>query len=268
MTFAKMLAGFRRRERLSQLTLAQHSGVSQRHISFLESERSRPGLSAVGKLARALNLTYAETNQLYNSAGLASPRLVFDVEDEAFASAKRAVGQLLTAHAPYPAVATLRNGDIFMSNAAFAQIMDSAFSDQRPWKRGGHDRDNLYMLALHPRGLRRFMQNPEEIIPHTLRRLRNAAQVDEGARQVLRRVQTLDGIDSYNRFPEPLLAELASVLVERYRVRGMPMNLVSMVASFGSPEDVTAQDMLIELFFPDDAETERTMTSLSSSLSA
>ncbi|MEM7663095.1 MAG: helix-turn-helix domain-containing protein [Pseudomonadota bacterium] len=260
MNFGEELAQLRRQRRLSQLTLAGLSGVSQRHISFLEGGRAKPGPQSVGKLAGALELSYAEANSLYSSAGLAGPRAVFDFSDAEFEPAKRAINQLLEKHEPYPGVAMLRGGDIIQANESFTAALNWAFDGKTPWRSG--EADNLFELTLHPLGLPRFMINPQEIIPHTLRRLRMAAAVDDGAKRILSWARAAPKLQSYMCVSECAVAATSSVLIERYRVRGQPLNLVSMVASFGSPEDVTAQSVQIELFYPDDEETRETLLSM------
>ena len=262
MTFAEALCAFRRRERLSQLALAERSGVSQRHISFLESGRSKPGGKSVAKLAGALNLTYADANALYASAGLSRPRAAFDFSDPEFDPSKRAIDRLLRSHMPYPAVMTLRSGDILQTNAAFDKAIDWAFEGKTPWRDSARAHDNLFELTLHPEGLRQHMVNPDEIIPHTLRRLRAAAIEDSLAKQVFDRVAACVGIEDYASVDETPSSAASSVLVERYRIGNVALNLVSMVASFGSPEDVTAQTIQIELFFPNDAKSETTVERL------
>jgi transcriptional regulator with XRE-family HTH domain len=170
--FGQALASLRQRRRLSQLELAERSGVSQRHISFLESGRSNPGPESVRKLVRALDISYAETNVLYACAGLSSPRPAFNFSDPEFAPARRAIEQLLHSQVSSPSIATLRSGEIVMANEAFETAVKWAFEGGAPWRKPTRGEDNLYDLTLHPKGLRQFMVNPEEIIPHTLRRLR------------------------------------------------------------------------------------------------
>ncbi len=262
MDFARALASLRKRNRLSQLDLAELSGVSQRHISFLESGRSNPGPDAVTKLVRALELSFADTNFIYTCAGLNCPRPVFDFADPEFAPARRAIEQMLRSHAPSPAIATLRDGKIVIANEAFRSALNWAFEGSTPWRKRAADGDNLYDLSLHPKGLRRFMVNPDEIVPHTLRRLRTAASAHEGASSVLRRVEAYAGISAFSGMPETNASASSSVLVERYLVQGRALNLVSMVACFGSPEDVTAQAVQIELFFSADDETRKTLSAI------
>jgi transcriptional regulator with XRE-family HTH domain len=260
--FGQALASLRQRCRLSQLELAGLSGVSQRHISFLESGRSNPGPDSVTKLVRALELSYADTNFLYACAGLSGPRPTFNFADPEFAPARRAIEQLLLSQLPSPSIATLRSGEIVMANEAFKAAVNWAFEGRTPWRKKSGGEDNLYDLTLHTKGLRQFMVNPEEIIPHTLRRLRASARSVEAARSILRRAEAYPGIRNFSSIPEALTSAGSSVLVERYLVRGRALNLVSMVASFGSPEDVTAQALQIELFFPADGETGKTLAAI------
>ena len=262
MSFGEELAAYRQRERLSQLALAELSGVSQRHISFLESGRSRPGSKSVAKLAGALNLSYADANILFASAGLSRPYPVFDIADAEFEPARRAIKRLLQKHEPFPAVATLRNGEILLTNLAFANVIKWSLDGRTPWRNSASARDNLFELTLHPDGLQKLMVNPDEIVPHTLRRLRAAAIADDKAKHVFDRVAAFDGIERYLSSKEPPESTASSVLVERYSVNGVALNLVSVVASFGSPEDVTAQMLQIELFFPNDPESEKTLEHL------
>ncbi|MEO0884109.1 MAG: helix-turn-helix transcriptional regulator [Pseudomonadota bacterium] len=262
MDFGSELAGLRRRTRLSQLALAERSGVSQRHISFLESGRSQPGAMSVKKIAHALNLSYSEENSLYLKAGLAPPRPHFDLTDGEFAPAKQAIEKLLKRHEPYPAVVTRRCGEILFANETFDAALSWAFEGHAPWRPRDQARDNLFELTLHPGGLRQFMINPEDIVPHTLRRLRRAAMDDPKTRDVVRRVESYSGLQDYLHLHEPPSSVPSSVLVECYQVHGRPLNLVAMVASFGSPEDVTAQTVQIELFFPDDEESESTLNGI------
>lgn len=259
MTFSATLTSLRRKRRLSQLALSRETGVSQRHISFLESGRAKPGVEAVRKLTSGMNLSFVETNELYESAGLVPPRAQFSIEDVAFAPALNAMQALLENHLPNPAIAVSRSGEIFLENGAFARTKKWAFSKDKASPVDSAIMSNLYDLTLHPNGLRRFMLNPEEIIPHTLRRLRIAARFDEAARGVLERCLRYAGLNEFKDLQEPLSANFSSVLIENYRIHDLELSFVSMVAAFGSPEDVTAQNIQLELFFPQNQGTAKSM---------
>ena len=233
--------------------------MSQRHISFLESGRAKPGADAVRKLTSGLNLSFVETNELYESAGLVPPRAEFSIEDVAFAPAMSAMRALLENHLPNPAIAVSRSGEILLENDAFAQTKDWAFSMNRASPVDPAIVSNLYDLTLHSDGLRRFMLNPKEIIPHTLRRLRIAARFDREAHRTSERCMRYAGLSEFKDLREPSSANLSSVLVERYRIHDLDLSFVSMVAAFGSPEDVTAQNIQLELFFPHNPATTKSI---------
>ncbi|MBB4285068.1 helix-turn-helix domain-containing protein [Roseospira goensis] len=259
MRFGSMLATLRRRRRLSQMALADIAGVSQRHISFLESGRAQPGRTALTKLGAVLAPDYAARNALFAAAGFGPPCPAFDWDGPAFASARAVIARALARHAPYPGLVMDRAGVVLSTNPGVDRALTWAFEGgpgaADPWAAvaGPDGRPNLYDLTLHDGGLWRCLVNPEAVIPHCLRRLRTAADLDPAAAAVLRRLRGTEAARRFGDAPEPPTSALASVVPEVYRVRGETLRLVSMVAGFGSPEDVTAQTLQIELFYPEDA---------------
>lgn len=256
MTFGSLLARYRRERRMSQMDLSAASSVSQRHISFLESGRARPGTATVKRLSTALKLDFAAENALYESGGFKSPRPEFSWDDPRFKAAREVLQTLLDRHSPNPALATRRNGDVLMTNSGFDSLLNWSFEGRNAWHLvGGRKVRNLFRLTLHPAGLLQFMRNPEEVVPHTLRRIKQAAADDSAAREVLDACLRLQPVAHLADLPEPPASAASSVLVEQYDVRGHSFSFVSMVASFGCPEDITAQTIQIELFFPADQST-------------
>ena len=69
--FGPMLRTWRRRRGASQLALALQSGVSQRHVSFLESGRARPSREMVVQLSTALDVPLRQRNAMLLAAGFA-----------------------------------------------------------------------------------------------------------------------------------------------------------------------------------------------------
>lgn len=263
MSFGSLLARYRREQRMSQMDLSTASSVSQRHISFLESGRAKPGVATVSRLSTALALDFAAENALFESGGFRPPRPELSWSDPRFDSARRVLEFLLARHDPYPALATRRNGDVLMTNAGFDRLLDWAFGGRNAWALAGCQKErNLFRLTLHPNGLMQFMRNPEEVVPHTLRRLKRAADDGGPARSVLESCLRLKSAARFASLSEPADTTASSVLVERYDVGGRCFSFVSMVASFGSPEDVTAQEIQIELFFPDDDKTAQLVRTL------
>lgn len=259
MKFGDTLMQLRKQQKLSQLELSTLSGISQRHISYLENGKSKPGPVALDKLANGLSLSYEKANHLYRSAGFEGPRPTLNIDDPEFKPAKLVIERLLSSHMPNPAVMTYRNGDIVLSNHAFDAILDWTFTGQKREFRKVFSPPNLYTLTLHHKGLRQFMVNETEIVAHTMRRLHTAAEMDNKASEILSQVNSFRDIRLASNKAERLPTSCSSVLIERYSVRSNPLNLVSMVTSFGYPEDVTAQALQIELIFPCDKGTQDTL---------
>jgi transcriptional regulator with XRE-family HTH domain len=225
-SFGTVLAEKRRHRRLSQAELSGASGVSQRHISFLESGRAAPGRKALTQIVEALALSKPEADQLLVAAGLASQRAPLDWHAPALVDVRATIDLMLAKHGPYPAIACDRAGTI------------------------------------HPNGLAPHMINPEAIVPHTLRRLRMAATGAEAAATTLHRVAAYPVAEQFRHVRGE--ETYTGVLIERYRLNSGDIALISVTAAFGSPEDEIAQHIQIELFFPADTETEATFAALSS----
>jgi transcriptional regulator with XRE-family HTH domain len=254
-SFGTVLAEKRRHRRLSQAELSGASGVSQRHISFLESGRAAPGRKALTQIVEALALSKPEADQLLVAAGLASQRAPLDWHAPALAGARATIDLMLAKHTPYPAIACDRAGTILATNAGFDWALTAVGLTIGDWV-------NLHDLTLHPKGLTPHMINPEAIVPHTLRRLRMAATGVKAAATTLHRVAAypIAAQFRHDRGDE----NYAGVLIERYRLTSGDIALISVTAAFGSPEDEIAQHIQIELFFPADAETESTFAALGS----
>jgi transcriptional regulator with XRE-family HTH domain len=248
MQFGTILSDQRRLRGLSQLQLSNASGVSQRHISFLESGRAKPGRAATARLVAALALHRHEADALLTAAGLRAPSAVPAWSDPAFAAVRAATRLLIDSHEPWPAIICDHAGTILATNAAFDRVMVLAGGNAM-LATTGH---NLYDLTLHPQGLYPLMDNPEAIVPHTLLRLRRAAASDPAARQTLMRVGDWPNVSTHGAISAP---DGGGALCERYRIGDMTIAIHSMTTCFGCPEDATAQVIQIELFLPADNAT-------------
>ncbi|GIT86108.1 helix-turn-helix domain-containing protein [Roseobacter sp. OBYS 0001] len=251
MKFGQTLTEARRRFRASQTQLSALSGISQRQISFLESGRAAPRRQTVDKLAEALALNYEDAAPLYAAAGFLHWNARVEWSDVAFDEIRSPVAAVLQKQEPYPAYAVNRAGDILTSNQAFCSLVTQALG-----KGGVQDRlrGNIYDLTLSPDGIGRFLLNPEQVVPHVLRRLNMAALISADARHVLDRNQQTPLARKYApRSREPMRG--MPVFPERYRIDAAEIGLIAITASFGSPEDAVAQEIQIEFFLPSDKAT-------------
>jgi transcriptional regulator with XRE-family HTH domain len=103
-----LLKDWRQRRRLSQMELALEAGVSTRHLSFVETGRSRPSAEMVLHLAERLEVPLRERNELLLAAGFAPQYSARSFEDPALNEIRDAVSRVLAAHEPYPAIAVDR----------------------------------------------------------------------------------------------------------------------------------------------------------------
>lgn len=101
--FGRQFRLWRSSARLSQLDLAMRAGVSQRHLSFIETGRSRPGADVVLRLAAALDIPLKDRNRLLDIAGLAPHYPEVELTDGVSAPFRAAISHVLEAHEPYPA---------------------------------------------------------------------------------------------------------------------------------------------------------------------
>jgi transcriptional regulator with XRE-family HTH domain len=257
-SFGPLLAEVRHRRGWSQHELGIAADVSQRHISFLESGRAKPGMAALTKLMAALDLHYADINRLMLSAGFPAPRPQLGWSDAGFVEARGVIELLLQRHEPFPGVVTTRAGDILHTTAGFVSALRRVGLGQRWTSQPSVRVNNLYDLTLHEHGIGQFLVNPEQVVPHTIRRLRAASASHASAAQTLRRVAKYS---LPKRWPA-LGSGLADsgVVVEEYRLDRDVLRLIGMTATFGTPEDVTAQELQMELFFPADSHSASLLT--------
>lgn len=245
--FGDQLRSWRRMRRMSQLDLALEAEISSRHLSFVETGRSRPSRDTVLRLADTLDLPLRARNALLLAAGLAPQYPERSLDDPALAPARRAIDLLLKGHEPYPALAIDRRWTLVAANAAVAPMLGGVapFLLEPPV--------NVLRLSLHPEGLAPAILNLAEWKAHLLQRLKDqhAASADP---ELLRLRDELAGYPSVGEPADgPDLGGLVVPLV--VSLGGRRLSFLSTTTMFGTPVEVTLSEIAIEAFFPADAET-------------
>lgn len=251
-SFGDHLRDWRRRRRLSQLDLACEADISTRHLSFIETGRSRPSRDMVLHLAERLEVPLRERNTLLVAAGFAPAYPVRPLDDPALALARRAVERVIEAHAPNPALAVDRHWQLVAANAAVPLLLDGVSPAllQPPV--------NVLRLGLHPDGLAPRIVNYAEWRGHLVERLQR--QVDSAGDPVL--VELLAELRAYPA-PPATVAVLAPaeeghpdvVVPFRLATGSGILSFLSTTTVFGTPVDVTLSELAVESFFPADAAT-------------
>lgn len=252
--FNTMCRRWRRLRKLSQLDLALAANVSQRHVSWLETGRSQPSRDMVVRLSEAMDIPLRERNALFQSAGFAAAYSESSLDEPAMAPVLDALNHILQHHEPLPAFVVDRLWNVKKQNTAAELMFSTAgIEDEIPEMAGLAD-DNLAMLTLHPKGLRRFITNWEQAAPAFISRLRSEAMstADPLLHQELNRYIEVAGLSAAS---EPITSPLLPILPLELDVNGLQLKLFSVITTFGTPQDITTDELRIEAFYPLDDST-------------
>jgi transcriptional regulator with XRE-family HTH domain len=244
-----LLRDWRRRRRLSQLDLALRAGVSARHLSFVETGRSRPSPEMVLNLAGCMDVPLRERNRLLLAAGHAPRFEQLELDEPEMAPVRDALDVVLAAHEPFPAVVVDGAWEIVAANDGVALLTAGS---------AGHLLEppvNALRLSLHPEGMAPRIRNLGQWRAHLLDRLgRQVALTGDPALAAL-----LDELEGYPA-GAPAAAERpppegAIAVPLRIGTPAGELAFISTVATFGTAVEVTASELSIESFFPADGAT-------------
>jgi transcriptional regulator with XRE-family HTH domain len=243
--FPSHLRRWRTARRLSQLELAVRSGTTQRHLSFIEQGRSRPGRDIVARLAEALELSLRERNDLLLAAGFAPAFPESPLDDEALRPVRHALDTILDGHLPYPAMVVRPHGVLVTANRAFDLFHEGVDPTLLT------PPVNVFRLALHPDGVASRVGNLPEWGRHITENLRTrlARSPDPSLEALL---VELEG------YLPPLPTDLDvlgfAVPLELESADGH-LRLITTLTSFATAADVTLAELHLEAFLPADEAT-------------
>lgn len=251
--FGAHLRHWRQRRRLSQLDLAQEAEVSTRHLSCVETGRAAPSREMVLRLAERLGVPLRERNALLVAAGFAPMYRQRTLDHPALAAARRAVDLVLQGHEPYPALAIDRHWHLVAANRIVPLLMAGAAPDLLT------PPINVLRLSLHPDGLAPRIVNLAQWRAHLLERLQQqVAASGDAALEALHDELAAYPVAAAGReaAPAPAGGELAGVVVPfQLATPSGVLSFISTTTVFGTPVDVTLQELAVESFFPADAQT-------------
>jgi transcriptional regulator with XRE-family HTH domain len=244
-----LLREWRQRRRLSQLDLALDAGVSARHLSFIETGRSRPSPEMVENLADRLEVPLRDRNQLLLAAGYAPVYGQHDLGEPVMEPVRKALDRLLAGHEPYPALAVDRHWGMVAANSTVAVLTAGVASHllEPPV--------NVLRLTLHPDGMAPRITNLGEWRNHLLERLgrQAVASGDPALATLFDELAALPGGDGRPGQEDSMVGEIAVPL--RIRHDEGELAFISTVTTFGTAMDITLAELAIESFFPADART-------------
>lgn len=258
-SFAARLRWWRERRGLSQLDLAHAADVSQRHISFLEGGRTAPSREMVLRLAAALDLPLRQQNALLLAAGFAPVWRESALGAPELAVVDRALDFMLAQQEPYPAFVVDRRWNLLRSNRG-GQRLVGFLTDTAPAKPDPAHPVNLADALVAPEALRPLIVNWREVAAYFLRGVQADALADgtEETAALLARLLAYPGVP---RIAEaPVMDEPRSPVLAIHFAKGdTSLQLFTTLATLGTPQDVTVQEIRIECFFPADEATAATL---------
>ncbi|MFE0446148.1 helix-turn-helix domain-containing protein [Streptomyces fungicidicus] len=245
-TVGELLRQWRHRRRLSQLDLAIAADVSARHVSLVETGKSRPSADMVLRLADQLDVPLRERNRLLLAAGFAPRYTERPLDDHALSAARDAVERVLRAHEPYPALAFDRRWNIVMTNRA----VEPFFADVDPELL--RPPVNLVRLGLDPRGFAPLVVNLADV--RAVFRSRITRQLDIAPDAELTALyEELLQPDSETASRRSVASDVVIPMV--LRLDGREVRLFSTITTFGTPLDITLDEVAIESYYPADTES-------------
>ena len=234
---------------MSQMELATRADVSQRHISFLETGRSRPSREMVMHLGRTLDVPPREQNLLLSAAGHAPAFSETSIDD--MAGVRTVLDRMLAAHEPYPALVVDRRWNMVASNEAAGRFVVALFPEPPAWITPPL---NVMRLSFHPEGLRPHMVGWHDTARVLLRRLeRDAATFpsDVHLRRLLDEVRSYPDVEHLGRgWSEPSADDL--LVTASYRIGDDVVSLMTTIAIIGDAHDLTLAELRIETLWPVD----------------
>lgn len=256
--FGHLLRDWRQHRRLSQLALSSRSGISQRHISFLETGRSRPSRPTVLALSDALDIPLRERNALLQRGGFAPLYGEARLDDATMALFREALDTALTHHDPYPAIVLDGRWNLVMANQGalrfFGQFVDMGAALEAM---GSPREFQIVRLCISDQGFKPFIVNWQELTYSFLQRARRALLVNPNDPLLPILIEEIvEAPDAPQDWRAPDWTTPPAPALNMVMRKGQRQySLFTMLAHFGAPRDVTVEELSIESFYPADEAT-------------
>lgn len=249
-----LLKQWRAKRRISQMALAHEAGVSPKHLSFVETGRSRPSAEVVLTLARHLDVPLREQNDLLLAAGFAPQHPETGLNEPQMAHVLASMRRLLDRHEPYPGLVLDRHWNVVLANQAaapLAALLPPELSTPTV---------NVFRASLHPNGLSQYTRNFPEWAGYLRSKLRRLVMLTRDG-ELAALENEVNGytsvLDLQPKFEESSGQVDSELLIPfELSIGDHSLSMFTTLTTFGTPRDVTLEDLAIELFYPADKTTE------------
>lgn len=248
-----LIRDWRHRRSRSQLDVAYDIGVSPKHLSFVETGRSRPSPELINAIGIHLDIPLRERNTLLLAAGFAPRYQHTSLDDPEMAGIVESLRRLLDAHHPYPGVVLDRHWNVVLANPA-AHTLASLLPDHL-----AGPPMNVFRASLHPDGLAAHTLDFDQWATYLLTQLRRLVTLtaDPGLAEIEREVTSYSNVVELRERISWTTSSAAPELLIPYRLdlAGVELSMFTTLTTFGTPRDITLDELAVELFFPNDAGT-------------
>jgi transcriptional regulator with XRE-family HTH domain len=261
-TAGEILKQWRQTRRLSQLDLSVAAGVSQRHLSYLETGRATPSREMIIHLASELDVPLRERNPWLKAAGYADLYTERGLDEPAMEQVRHVLDTLLKAHQPFPAYVVDRAWNLVMTNPSAMMLTAMLIPPEKAPLFGG----NIFRLFMHPDGLRQHIGNWKDAaasLMHRFERELSERPSDPTLLNLLEEVRQYPGVGELPQRPE--LPSSVDLLVPlKLDTPAGEMSLLTTIATIGAPYDITLEELRLETLLPADSDTETILRVLNS----
>jgi transcriptional regulator with XRE-family HTH domain len=269
--FGDLLRRWRESRRISQLELGIEAEVSPRHISFIETGRSKPSRDMVIILSDVLDVPLRERNMLLQAAGFAPVYRETSLDAPQMAQVRQALELILKQQEPFGAIVFDRHWNLIMANAAYIHLASFLFGKERssliPYRVTSPPRLNLMKMLFDPNGWRKHIVNWEKVAGSALARLHREAMRERNPEvgRLLAEIFAYPDIPSRWREPDFDAPQDLIIPVE-IGMAGEILSFFSTITSIGSPQDITLQELHIEALHPADEATANLVRALAAQI--
>lgn len=251
--FADSLRRHRMARRFSQLELALECGISARHLSFLETGRASPSRDMVMQLADGLMLPLGTRNALLQAAGFSAAFPTSQLDSDALKPFRDMLTDMITRHAPNPAMICDRHWNILDANPVAAVLL-AGLGD------GSTQLNAVRILTDNPNAPEAIANLPD-VLGEMSARIRLEAMEAAGDAILQDHLAALEAACA--RHPVKAASVRSPIVPLILNVPGGRLSFLSTIAHFGTSEDVTIRDLRLELLFPADDATRQALTQFS-----
>jgi len=239
-TAGELIRFWRTQRRLTQMALALDANLSTKHLSFVETGRSRPSRQLLVHLAQHLDLPIAERNRLLLAGGFAPPYLEQPYDGEVMQPLRESLSRLLEAYEPNPALIVDGLWNLIESNRAASLLWDGVDPGllEPPI--------NLLRLGVHPGGLPRISSMTAACNAPLIHRLKRRSREDADPALA----ELIEEVEAYLPSEPPVSPATQPVVSLRLQTPVGEVELFTVIATLGAPLDVSAANLAIETFLP------------------